>query len=253
MSDGATRKFVYARGMTEGQGNFLIAADAPPATRRGEARRTAGHSTIIEYGYFHAPYGYQPPVRRKVFISYFRGDTSEVEAFVNWWGIQQSVFIPRIVGACGNEAIDSQNAEYVISKIRREQIADSTVTMLLVGSCTHSRRHVDWELKASLRQGEDCKPNGLLGIILPSQGTRAYLPDRFMQNWNAFENSYARYYSAPASAQDLARSIEDAYWARETRARLITNSAEMMGYNSRCLVCNEMHSLRKKVLRGLNR
>jgi hypothetical protein len=31
MSDGATGKFGYARGMPEGQGKFSIAAEAPPA------------------------------------------------------------------------------------------------------------------------------------------------------------------------------------------------------------------------------
>jgi hypothetical protein len=43
-----------------------------------------------------------PPVRRKVFISYFRADKSDVENFVNYWGLLQKVFIPHIVGACGS-------------------------------------------------------------------------------------------------------------------------------------------------------
>ncbi|HTU48280.1 MAG TPA: hypothetical protein VMF91_24690 [Bryobacteraceae bacterium] len=65
-----------------------------------------------------------PRVRRKVFISYLRADKSHVENFVNYWGLQQKVFIPQIVGACGSEVINSQNAQYVIGKIRQEQIAD---------------------------------------------------------------------------------------------------------------------------------
>ena len=185
-----------------------------------------------------------PRLRRKVFVSYFRGDKTEVETFVNTWGYLYELFIPSIVGACGNEVINSENAEYVIGRIRREQIADSTVTMLLLGSCTHSRRHVDWEIKASLWQGEDCKPNGLLGIVLPSQGNWPHLPERFAQNWNTSGNCYARYYSAPTSAYDLAWWIEDAYFARENRAQLIENSAEIMGYNIRCRICNVAHSLR---------
>jgi len=178
-----------------------------------------------------------PPVRRKVFISYFRGDKAAVETFVNYWGYQQKVFIPQIVGACGNDVINSQNAEYVISKIRQEQIADSTVTLVLVGKCTHSRRHVDWEIKASLRQGEECKPNGLLGVILPHMGKVAHLPPRFQKNWNASHTGYARYWIAPTSADQFAGWIEDAYFARTNRAQLIINSADMMGYNSKCLEC----------------
>jgi hypothetical protein len=189
---------------------------------------------------------YRTVIRRKVFISYFRGDKTEVELFVNHWANNQSVFIPRIVGACGNETIDSQNAEYVIGKIRRDQIADSTVTMVLLGRCTHSRRHVDWEIKASLRQGEDCRPNGLLGILLPSQGNKCNLPPRFDANYNATEPGYARYYSHPTSASDLQQWIEDAYSARNTRDGLIQNSADMMRYNARCMICNETHSLRPR-------
>ena len=186
-------------------------------------------------------------MRRKVFISYFRGDRSEVEEFVDFWGTAQGVFIPRIVGACGGEIINSQNAEYVIAKIRHEQISDSTVTMVLVGSCTHSRRHVDWEIKASLRQGADSKPNGLVGIVLPSKGSRAHLPQRFLANWSGSDACYASYHSAPTSALQLSNWIEDAYQARESRAKLIKNSSEMMAYNSRCLVCNETHSLRPRL------
>ncbi len=54
----------------------------------------------------------------------------------------------------------------VIGQIRTRYIADSTVTMVLVGRCTHSRRHVDWEIRASLRQGDVYTPNGLLGVNL---------------------------------------------------------------------------------------
>ena len=164
--------------------------------------------------------------------------------FVNFWGYQQKVFIPQIVGACGSEVINSQNAEYVIGRIRQEQIADSSVTLVLIGRCTHSRRHVDWEIKASLRQGMDYKPNGLLGIVLPSLGNSAHLPPRFAENWDASDNCYARFRSAPSSAEDLARWIKDAYLARENRAHLIKNSADIMKYNSQCLVCKETHSLR---------
>jgi Thoeris protein ThsB, TIR-like domain len=185
-----------------------------------------------------------PRIRRKVFISYFRADRPEVEKFVDFWGYTHKIFIPQIVGACGNDIIDSQNADYVIGRIRREQIADSSVTLVLIGNCTHSRRHVDWEIKASLRQGEDHKPNGLLGILLPSQGKSAYLPPRFKANWNNSAPCYALYKGPPSSGDQLAGWINDAYLARENRAHLIQNTQDMMKYNSECLVCKVTHSLR---------
>jgi hypothetical protein len=42
MSDDATGKFGYARGMPEGQGKFSIAAEAAPAISPGEAREQGG-------------------------------------------------------------------------------------------------------------------------------------------------------------------------------------------------------------------
>ena len=53
------------------------------------------------------------PVRRKVFISYFRADRSEVEEFVENWAGTQNVFIPQVIGAFGRGIINSTNPEYV--------------------------------------------------------------------------------------------------------------------------------------------
>jgi hypothetical protein len=185
------------------------------------------------------------PVRRKVFVSYFRADRAEVEEFVDSWVERQRVFIPQIIGAFGRGIINSTNTEYVIGRIRTEHIAEATVTMVLVGSCTHSRRHVDWEIQASLRQGENSLPNGLLGIVLPSQGNAADLPPRFEMNWVP-ENrgGYARYYVAPKSAEQLRSWIEDAFQARTSRASLIKNPREAMANNARCHACGVTHSLR---------
>ena len=58
---------------------------------------------------------------------------------------------------------DSNNPQYIMRKIREDKLEDSTVTIVLVGSCTHSRRYVDWEVKASLQCGQSL-PNGLIAI-----------------------------------------------------------------------------------------
>ncbi len=64
--------------------------------------------------------------------------------------------------------INSTDTDYVMKCIRENYLSDSTVTIVLIGSCTHSRRYVDWEIKSSLRQGQYTTPNGLIGILLPS-------------------------------------------------------------------------------------
>jgi hypothetical protein len=178
-------------------------------------------------------------VRRKVFISHFRGDRKEVDDFIQGFG---SVFIPKVLGANDNdEFIKSTNPEYVMQRIREKYLEDSSVTIVLLGSCTHSRRYVDWEIKSSLQLGRYL-PNGLMGIVLPSQNNTAHLPDRLKANWNKnHEGCYARYWSYPSTRQQLWGWIEDAYQARESRAHLIDNSLSMMGYNSKCSICSVTH------------
>lgn len=180
--------------------------------------------------------------KRKVFISFHQKDRNEVDSFIELWANRAGIFIPKALGAFDNDDfINSTNPDYVMSQIREKYLGDSTVTIVLIGSCTHSRRYVDWEIKSSLRKGS-YTPNGLLGIVLPSRGNSAHLPQRFRDNWNKEENNcYARYRSYPTSSQQLTNWIEDAFAARTTRANLIQNSSDMMKYNSKCFVCGATH------------
>jgi hypothetical protein len=181
-------------------------------------------------------------VRRKVFISHYKGDRQEIDNFIQKFANEEKVFIPYVLGANENDDfINSTSPEYVMTQIRKKYLQDTTVTIVLIGSCTHSRRYVDWELKSSLRQG-DYIPNGVMGIILPSQGDTAHLSPRLKANWSeGHQNCYARYWTYPQTAKALGELIEDAYQARINRAHLIRNSQDMMKYNSKCTVCGITH------------
>jgi hypothetical protein len=181
-------------------------------------------------------------IRRKVFISHYKGDENEVNEFINQFAYREKVFIPYVLGAnINDDFISSTNTEYVMTQIRSKYLQDTTVTLVLVGSCTHSRRYVDWEIKSSLRRGS-YTPNGLLGIILPSQGSTAYLPPRLEENWSKDHiNCYSKYWIYPSSADQLREIIEDAFTARTSRAHLINNSRDMMRYNVKCKICNVTH------------
>ncbi len=181
-------------------------------------------------------------IKRRVFVSHYRGDRKEVDAFIAEFAIRQKVFTPYVLGANNNDDfINSNNPEYVMTQIRKNYLQDTTVTIVLVGSCTHGRRYIDWEIKSSLRQGLYI-PNGLMGIILPSQGNSCYMPPRLNDNWNeGHEDCYAKYWVYPSTAQQLGEWIEDAYSARTSRAHLILNSQSMMKYNSKCEECQITH------------
>jgi hypothetical protein len=183
--------------------------------------------------------GSQPP-RRKCFISYYGGDKPHVDRFITDFG---QAFIPKVIGVTnGDDFINSTDSDYVMAKIREKYLGDSTVTICLIGSCTHSRRYVDWELKTSLRQGLTSPPNGLLGILLPYQGTAGHLPSRFRANWNTDDRgAYAILKPYPTTRQALIGWIEGAFSRRSTRANLIANGDSMFGYNRNCLTHNETH------------
>uniref|UniRef100_UPI003F49055B TIR domain-containing protein n=1 Tax=Cupriavidus taiwanensis TaxID=164546 RepID=UPI003F49055B len=180
--------------------------------------------------------------KRKVFISHYKGDKDEVDAFIDEFSNQRKVFTSYVLGANdNNDFIDSADPAYVMTQIRKKYLQDTTVTIVLVGGCTHSRRYVDWELKSSLKQGETL-PNGVMGIILPSQGNSAHMPPRLKDNWTKGHiDCYARYWSYPKTPDQLGKWIDDAYDARTSRAKFIKNSQEMMKYSRKCSVCGVTH------------
>ena len=170
--------------------------------------------------------------KRKAFISFYQGDNAWVDKFIQDFG---DVFTPKVLGANSNDDfINSNDTAYVMSRIRQLYLGDSSVTINLIGNCTHSRRYVDWELKSSLTQGQSL-PNGVLGIILPYKNGVAHFPERLLSNWNEGNlNCYAKVYRYPQSSDELRGWIEDAYEARTTRAHLINNTRDMMRYNKTC-------------------
>jgi hypothetical protein len=179
--------------------------------------------------------------KRNVFVSYSHLDQTEVDEFVDEWGHRLGIFTPYMLGVNDDDdIIDSTNPEYVMSQIRKNYLKDSTVTIVLIGSCTHSRRYVDWEIKSSLQQGETL-PNGLIGILLPSEGTSSHMPLRLKQNWDSDGNCYALYKSAPTSSVELAGWIDTTYNRRTANADLIQNPQDMMKNNAKCKVHNVTH------------
>ena len=73
-----------------------------------------------------------------------------------------------------NEAINSDDEDYIMRKIREDYLSTSTVTIHLIG--TKSNENLGWEeqkfikreLQASLYHGVGNTQNGILGVILPS-------------------------------------------------------------------------------------
>jgi hypothetical protein len=177
-------------------------------------------------------------IRHKVFLSYHHADQEMVDDFIRKFDRERRLLITRVVGGdmATDVGINSNNTEYVMSRIRERYLSDSTVTIVMVGEQTWSSKYVDWEIASSLRQGPVAGlPNGLIGILAPGM-FRARLPDRFNDNYsvdsNGNSNGYATFRKYPTSIAELVGIIEDAFRARTSRNNLITNSRLLKQRNS---------------------
>lgn len=102
----------------------------------------------------------------KCFIS-FKTEDSDYKKI-----IQEDLNIDMIDKSL-NEAIDSEDEDYIMRKIREDYLSDSTVTICLLGSKSsencygEDQVYIKRELQASLYNGKDNTRNGVLGIVLP--------------------------------------------------------------------------------------
>lgn len=102
--------------------------------------------------------------KHNVFVSYHHDNDqyyrNEFEKlFVNHYDIMVSKSVQ--IGD-----IDSNlNTETIRQKIRDEYLRDSTVTVVLIGTQTWQRKHVDWEIASSIRDTKLNPRSGLLGIF----------------------------------------------------------------------------------------
>lgn len=102
----------------------------------------------------------------KVFVSFHHAnDQWYKDEFVRW-GTENNVFIDGSVDM--GEIPDNWDAQHIREYIRDNHLKDTTVTILLVGTETKNRKHIDWELFSSMYDGKVNKKSGILVINLPS-------------------------------------------------------------------------------------
>jgi len=157
--------------------------------------------------------------RHKVFVSYHHAnDQMYRESFEALFASTYEIMVSKSVQI--GDIDPSLRTETIRQKIRDEYLADSTVTIVLVGSQTWQRKHVDWEIASSIRDTVNNPRSGLLGILLPSfqmiDGTQYEfhkVPPRLYDNVNC---GFADMYRWSNDPHEVATWINDAY-ARRTR------------------------------------
>ena len=108
----------------------------------------------------------------KVFVSYHHQNDQFYKNELIRLGNSFGVFIDKSVdtGAISENLSDQTIRE----KIRDEYLRDSTVSILLVGTETKNRKHIDWEIYSSMYDGARNKKSGILVINLPPTRCRNY-------------------------------------------------------------------------------
>lgn len=168
--------------------------------------------------------------KRKTFVSYYHHDDQEYrEKFEN-------LFADLIVSKSVEDGdINSDNSdEYIKQLIRKDFLQDTSVLVVLLGSKTKCRKHVDWEIAGAIstRIGGN---SGLIGILLPthpdycSDGYHANnLPDRLAAN---LKSGYAKLYNWTEDRVKLQAWMEDAFVSKNDTDKIVNNTISQMTEN----------------------
>ena len=171
---------------------------------------------------------------RKVFVSFHEDNDTECKnEFVHKMGrlIEHNAVKIDYVHKANRSVDDIQRY------IRDEYLADTTVTVVLIGVETWQRKHVDWEIGASLRDTEANERGGLVGIVLPEHSDYEKqtkyprrLPPRLADNLVG-DDPYAQLYDwpKPFEPKTVAHWIEMAHRRREGQPPI--NTLQRFGRN----------------------
>lgn len=182
--------------------------------------------------------------KHKVFVSFHNTDEYDRKNFENTFSTDVETFVSRSVQ---DGDIDSTNkTDTMRQAIRDRFISQSSVTIVLIGTDTWKRKHVDWEIGYSVKKTSQNTRSGLIGILLPNyqscpswQCTKAYtengvqytpcnIPPRLYDN---VLTGYAKIYSYPSSHQELKTWIHDAFLARNKSHPLPNNTRSYFDKN----------------------
>ena len=105
----------------------------------------------------------------KVFISYHHENDQSYKDDLVTLAEENQIFIDMSVDT--GDISDDLPDESIREKIRDEYLRNSTVTIVLVGTETKRRKHVDWEIYSSMYDGAINKKSGIVVIMLPDTDT----------------------------------------------------------------------------------
>ncbi|EOZ0527119.1 TIR domain-containing protein [Yersinia enterocolitica] len=107
--------------------------------------------------------------KHKVFISYHHANDQGYKNALETMNDEHQIFINRSVSL--GDIDEDEEPQKIREIIRDKYLRDTTVLILLVGTETKNRKHVDWEVFSSMRDSAINKKSGILVVNLPSTKT----------------------------------------------------------------------------------
>lgn len=104
--------------------------------------------------------------KHKVFISYHHANDQFYKNYLESLNEYYDIFINKSVAI--DDIDDDLPSNTIREIIRDDYLRDTSVLILLVGTETKNRKHVDWEIYSSMRDSAKNSKSGVLVINLPS-------------------------------------------------------------------------------------
>jgi hypothetical protein len=106
-------------------------------------------------------------MKHNVFISYHHKNDQVYKDNLVTLNDEHEIFIDCSVET-GDIDDENKTDEQIREIIRDDYLKSTTVTLLLVGTETKNRKHIDWELYSSMYDGSVNRKSGILVINLPT-------------------------------------------------------------------------------------
>lgn len=174
----------------------------------------------------------QNSIKHQTFVSYYHKEDQEYrERFENLFG-------DLVISKSVNDGdIDSDNSdEYIKQLIQKNYLNQTTVLVVLIGSKTKCRKHVDWEISGALNVKVGDRYAGILGLILPNNEnystdiiSEINIPKRLFAN---IDSGYAIVKKWTESRNEMQGYIEMAYNNRKDVELIINKQIPQMQENT---------------------
>lgn len=173
---------------------------------------------------FHYKTLFEAFAKPRIFVSYYHDEDQ-------WWADRLSALFHDqyniVTDRSLDEPVDSAMSDYLRRTIREQNIAGTSVTVILCGPNSWKRKWIDWEIQMTLN-----KDHGLLGVVLPTNTPRFWdgkhvVPDRLFANT---QTGFAHWIHWTQDPSVFLAAVNEAK-RRSALTSLIDNSAPTMERN----------------------